>query len=538
MFDLILLRNYNLFEIIQKEKKMKKQRLLFIFNIVTICLSLCAIFIGVYSIKNAQLSITGTIGFKAFSEANVICKVSNATYNNQTYNTLYITSNGISTQSGVIKLSKDSQPLDFSQLSFSQDSTTKKILPLIFTFEITNTSSETIVADLDFSNLELANVKATAKTDMLQIIRLSTDTDGAGDDSVKGSATISLQLDIIQNISVTKAISGGMTLNVSPAKSESDFAGYEICQYSLTPGSIELLAVPAYAGGEKTITLPGYFCDARDYFKINVLGCSCNDSHIHNLDGYENVIVENGPRSLWHSFFEYTNIKSVSLPTSIKYIEEDAFYKTSITSINIPYSVTELNYGPFWSATKLESLFIPSSVISVGDAEFGYTPNLTTIEVDEYNPVYYTPNNCNAIVTRSGNILVVGCKNTVFTSAIAQIGSGSFQGIDFSPKTKLDIPGTISVIDHSAFSHCSGITSLYIRDGVKTIGINAFSSISSLSGVYMSSTVTKIDSNAFYGISSSARIFLIGNNASWSNVNCGSNWKPSSVVPETETRWP
>lgn len=47
-----------------KEKTMKKQFNIWL-NIATICLSICAIVIGVYALQNATLNVTGSIGFKA-----------------------------------------------------------------------------------------------------------------------------------------------------------------------------------------------------------------------------------------------------------------------------------------------------------------------------------------------------------------------------------------------------------------------------------------------------------------------------------------
>ncbi len=44
---------------------MKKKKLNILLNIATICLCVCAIAIGVYSVKNASLSVTGTVNFKA-----------------------------------------------------------------------------------------------------------------------------------------------------------------------------------------------------------------------------------------------------------------------------------------------------------------------------------------------------------------------------------------------------------------------------------------------------------------------------------------
>ncbi len=54
---------------------MKKKKLSILLNIATICLCVCAIAIGVYSVKNASLSVTGTVAFTAHD-----CKVDVTAY--------------------------------------------------------------------------------------------------------------------------------------------------------------------------------------------------------------------------------------------------------------------------------------------------------------------------------------------------------------------------------------------------------------------------------------------------------------------------
>lgn len=58
---------------------MKKQKFSLLLNIGTICLSICAIAIGVYSVKTASLGISGSIDFTVHNcEVRVLGKVERA----------------------------------------------------------------------------------------------------------------------------------------------------------------------------------------------------------------------------------------------------------------------------------------------------------------------------------------------------------------------------------------------------------------------------------------------------------------------------
>ena len=51
---------------------------------------------------------------------------------------------------------------------------------------------------------------------------------------------------------------------------------------------------------------------------------------------------------------------------------------------------------------------------------------LESIVVDENNPVYDSRDNCNAIIEKETNTLIVGCKNTVIPKNVMTIGEYAF----------------------------------------------------------------------------------------------------------------
>ncbi|MBQ2968795.1 MAG: leucine-rich repeat domain-containing protein [Bacteroidaceae bacterium] len=86
----------------------------------------------------------------------------------------------------------------------------------------------------------------------------------------------------------------------------------------------------------------------------------------------------------------------------------------------------------------------------------------------------------------------------------APYGTGTYSGDVVIPKTVTydGIVFTVTSIGHSAFSYCSGLTSVTIPEGVTSIGSSAFSGCSCLTSVTIPEGVTSIGSYAFSGCSS------------------------------------
>ena len=68
--------------------------------------------------------------------------------------------------------------------------------------------------------------------------------------------------------------------------------------------------------------------------------------------------------------------------------------------------------------------------------------------------------------------------------------------------TSINIPNSVTSIGGNAFSYCSGLTSVNIPNSVTSIGGNAFSYCSSLTSINIPNTITWIGDNAFRGCSS------------------------------------
>ena len=106
------------------------------------------------------------------------------------------------------------------------------------------------------------------------------------------------------------------------------------------------------------------------------------------------------------AFLYCENLTSVKLPETVTVIHTSAFGGCkSLTSINLPRNLTTVESSAF-GHTNLASIEIPASLTEIGQNAFNYIPHVTSIVVDEANPVFDSRDGCNAIIDTETNELI------------------------------------------------------------------------------------------------------------------------------------
>ena len=70
------------------------------------------------------------------------------------------------------------------------------------------------------------------------------------------------------------------------------------------------------------------------------------------------------------AFCETYNLRSIKLPSTLKIIGESAFYKSGIVEINIPEGITTIERDAFRETINLKSIALPSSLNEIGKCAF------------------------------------------------------------------------------------------------------------------------------------------------------------------------
>ena len=90
--------------------------------------------------------------------------------------------------------------------------------------------------------------------------------------------------------------------------------------------------------------------------------------------------------------------------------------------------MTSIGRGAFNRCWKLSSITIPKSITNIGNDALKSCIGLTSIIVEDDNPVFDSRNDCNAIIETSSNTLIKGCKNTIIPEGVTRIGDYAFYG--------------------------------------------------------------------------------------------------------------
>ncbi len=202
------------------------------------------------------------------------------------------------------------------------------------------------------------------------------------------------------------------------------------------------------------------------------------------------------------------------IPDSVTVIGDGAFWGSNFASVTIPEGVTSIGTYAFYLCTELDAVIIPESVNSIGESAFVNDHNLETVVIKNPNCEISDILGWWSSINKDEATIIYGYENSTAQayaekydrqSQFALIGTEPTTGIYGNLKykkyayadyvmitgvtdegiTEAVIPAKIeglpvTCIGKSAFSGCSGLTSVTIPDGVTSIGDFAFQGCTSM----------------------------------------------------------
>lgn len=193
------------------------------------------------------------------------------------------------------------------------------------------------------------------------------------------------------------------------------------------------------------------------------------------------------------------NIPSEINGTPVTTIGNAAFRDSSVTSVTIPASVTEIGANAFAGCTNLTSvtyggdwsnLTIQSGNPAVEDA----AKDAANEQLFDFK--FILNNTAVIVISYKGTAADVTIPSCYKGKPVTMIDHAAFH--DNSAVTSVTIPDSVTAIPDYAFGFCSQLTNISIPNSVTFIGFSAFNSCTSLKSITLPSSLSTIQSYAFY----------------------------------------
>ena len=207
-------------------------------------------------------------------------------------------------------------------------------------------------------------------------------------------------------------------------------------------------------------------------------GCS-NLSSIYIPDGVSTIFVG--------AFMECTSLTSITFPDAVRSLNNQVFYDcTNLSSIHFSDSITYIAHWVFEN-TPISSIVIPATVSQIDWGSIAGCRNLTSVSVDPRNTYYDSRGNCNAIIRTATNTLISGCAITVIPQDVTALYDYAF--ISCTGLDTITIPEGVTTIGRQVFQGCSNLSSITLPSTVQTMGEGVFNACQRLSYVKVLATV-------------------------------------------------
>lgn len=248
---------------------------------------------------------------------------------------------------------------------------------------------------------------------------------------------------------------------------------------------------------------------------------SIGSSAFRSNTALKSIVIPEGVTSIGnHAFFGCSALESVVLPASLTSIGRYAFFGCkALKSLVLPENVVSIGTYAFYQCSALTSVTFGSKIRTIYNGAFNNCTNLKTVQISDlaaWCNIEFGMENSNPLTLDGANLYLDGeaVSELIIPEGVTSIGNYAFCGTSFRSVTIPDSVASIghaafsgsaierlvlnaALIDDSAFSNCTSLTSVTFKDGVRYINDSAFENCTALSSVTFGNGLLSVGDKAF-----------------------------------------
>ena len=206
--------------------------------------------------------------------------------------------------------------------------------------------------------------------------------------------------------------------------------------------------VTGYNGGDKIVKIP------EKYKGLPVSAIAPKAFEGMNI---EKVVIPGSVKTVGTSAF--ANCKSLAvceIKAGVEKINPTAFQGCEkLTEIIFPKGLKSIGSGAFLDCIRLYKISLPASLTGISGSSFWGCKSLSTITLDSGGSLFNISGGC---ITNDAGELIVGCLGSNLSNDINAIAPSAFAGRNIS---EIVIPKTVLKINQFAFAECSMLRKVY-----------------------------------------------------------------------------
>ena len=198
-----------------------------------------------------------------------------------------------------------------------------------------------------------------------------------------------------------------------------------------------------------------------------------------------------------------------------------------------PYTVTAIGYSAFGSLStpiNVSSVFIPATVLSIGDSAFIYCDALTTVTFAENSQL----KSIERAAFWGSEQVYPRFKEIKIPDSVETIGNGAFY--DCRDLERITLPSALQTLSTVTFYNCTALSEVTFPASLKTIESSAFSGCRNLSKVELPASLKAIQSSVFHLCINLKTVSYDGSLEQWSQITADNDFlgysSPSLVMDD------